>query len=269
MMSAQAKKGALLRRSRIVVNVEGPAERAGRGAATAGQRRGRGRGGRILLIIALVILALVLCLLAGLYFYWRSYQTSPDYSLALVVDAAQRGDMQTFDQLVDTDRIVDNFVPQVMEKAGRQNAPGPDGPMRRQLQSLVLKFAPQVKQRVREEVTAQVKELSERAEHKPFFLVALAMPFTVKTVQEGDAARVNANLRERPIELSMQRNGERWKIVGVRDDVLASRILENVMRDLPASAAGAGAPQIPEELRRQLEKRLPGGKLPDIPGLTK
>jgi flagellar basal body-associated protein FliL len=267
MMSTPLEISAPSRRSRIVVNLDEGQQAGGPRSARRSGASGGGRGRRILLILLVVFVAIVVAIAAGLFFWWQSYKTRPNYSLALVVDAAQRNDMTEFDKLVDTDKVVDNFLPQVLEKAGAQSSYGlPGGAMRKQLQAMLLKYAPQVKQRVREEVSGQVRELSARAEQKPFFLVALAMPFVVDTKQDGDAAKVNATLKDRPVELTMQRDGERWKIVGVKDDVLAARILESVARDLPANAA---TPQIPDELRKQVEKKLPGGKLPDIPIFTK
>jgi hypothetical protein len=253
-------------RSRIVVNLDEPQPTGGPRAARG---KGGGGGGRRILLIFLVLFGVVLLgIAAALYFWWQSYKARPNYSLALVVDAAQRNDMAQFDELVDMDRVVDNFVPQVVEKAGAQSSSSfslPGGALRKQLQAQLLKLAPQVKQRVREEVAGQVKEISARAGGKPFFLVAVALPFVVDTKENGDTAQVNATFKDRPIELTMQRNGERWKIVGVKDDVLVTRILENVARDLPADAA---TPPIPDNLRKKLEKQLPG-KLPDIPILTK
>jgi hypothetical protein len=269
-MSTLKMKGApLMRRSRIVVKLDDEQGAVGPKAKRRAGGRG-GRGGSMLLIFLALIAVILLGLLAGGYFWWQSYKTRPNYSLALLVDAAQRNDMQTFDSLVDMDRVVDGFVPQVLEKAGAQSAaglPAGGGAVRKQLQSVLLRFAPQIKQRAREEVAGQVKELSARAENKPFLLVALGMPFAVDTKQEADAAHVNAAFKDRHIELTMQRAGERWKVTGVKDDVLASRILESVSRELPANAATT--PQIPDELRRQVEKRLPGGKLPEIPIFTK
>jgi hypothetical protein len=268
MMSIPIEMSASFKRSRIVVNLDEPQPAGGpRAASRKGVKGGGGSRGRRILLIFLVLFTVVLVgIAAALYFWWQSYKARPNYSLALVVDAAQRNDMAAFDELVDMDRVVDNFVPQVVEKAGGQSSFGlPGGAIRKQLQAQMLKLAPQVKQRVREDVAAQVREISARAEGKPFFLVALSLPFIVDTKEEGDAAHINATFKDRPIELTMQRNGERWKIVGVKDDVLVSRILENVARDLPANAAN---PPIPDSLRKKLEKQLPG-KLPDIPILTK
>ena len=66
------------------------------------------RGGRVKKIFA--IIGISLALFAGIgaiggYFYWRSLQDTPQYSLALIIDAARRDDQTTIDQLVDSDAV--------------------------------------------------------------------------------------------------------------------------------------------------------------------
>ena len=54
--------------------------------------------------------SLLACLVVALgvaFLSWRHYQTTPTYSLALLVDAAQRNDMPDVDKIVDTDKIVE------------------------------------------------------------------------------------------------------------------------------------------------------------------
>jgi hypothetical protein len=77
----------------------------------------RGGCGKILGISA-VLLAIFLFIgaIAG-YFYWQGVKASPEYSLALLVDAARRGDQKAIDELVDTDAVVESFLPQVTDKA--------------------------------------------------------------------------------------------------------------------------------------------------------
>ena len=48
-----------------------------------------------------------MALAAGAFLSWHHYQTTPTYSLALLVDAAQRNDMPDVDKVMDTDKIVD------------------------------------------------------------------------------------------------------------------------------------------------------------------
>lgn len=220
------------------------------------------RGARILGIIAIVLAVIVLGAVAGGYFWWQSYKSKPAYSLALLVDAVQRNDMAAFDEIVDTDKIVDNFVPQVTEKAVGRYASALTGPLRSQVESLVPTLLPSVKQKVREEVIAQVKELSVPAEGKPFVLVALGIPYIADIKQEGDTAKVAVNLKDRPVTLNMQKNGERWRVISITDDTLAARIVENIAKDLPAVGS-----ELEKEVRKQLKRNLPGG-LPNVPLLN-
>ena len=203
--------------------------------------------GAVLLVgIAIIIIA---------FLWWQNYKTTPAYSLALLVDAVQRDDRATFDELVDTDQVVKNFVPQVTEKAIGQYASGITGALRQQIEALVPTLLPSVKQKVRDEVTKQIKTLAARAEGKPFILIALGMPSEVDIKEDGDTAHVAANLNNRPVELTMQRNGERWKIVAVKDDALAKQIVESIAKDLPS---------IENELEKQVRDQLKKGGLQDL-----
>lgn len=239
------------KRSRIVVDFEKARQIAhlpARGSS----------GARILLIVTIVFGVLLIGLIAGGYFYWQSYKTRPAYTLALLVDASQRNDQAAFDQIVDTDKIVQNFVPQVTEKAIGRYASALTAPLRKQVEQLVPKLLPGVKQQVHDEVTRHVKELSERAGNWPFPIMALGVPYVVDIKEEGDAATVDVTLKERPVQLTMQRNGEQWKIVAVKDDALATRIVDDIAKNLPA---------IGSELEREIRKNLPAG-VPNIPLLN-
>src|SRR5207245_11442303 len=95
-----------LRRNRIVIDLDqARADQQGRASA-----RRSGRAGRILGIIAVVLVLIIICVAAGAYFWWRHYQTSPAYSLALLADAAQRNDTATMDGLLDYDSIINSVV---------------------------------------------------------------------------------------------------------------------------------------------------------------
>ena len=110
-----------------------------------------------------------------------------------------------------------------------------------------------------EEVIAQVKELSARAEGKPFVIVALGIPYVVDIKEENDTAKATVTLKDRTVVLTLERNADRWKIVAITDDTMASRIVEKIMKDLPAVGS-----ELEKEVRKKLKKNLPGG-LPDIP----
>jgi uncharacterized membrane protein len=235
------------KRSRIVVQLD-------RAREMAQMPKKGSRGARVLLIVLLVIAALLVGLAIGFFFWWRSYKTGPAYSLALIVDAAQRNDAAGIDEIIDTNKVVENFAPQVTEQAtgrlGTALTPG----LRKQVEALVPKLLPRVQQIVHEEVVRQVKELGARAEGKPFFLIALAIPYIVDITEDGDTAKAVATHNDRTIELAMQRNGERWKIVGLKDEVLAKRVVDNIAKDLPAIGSS-----VEKEVRKQIQKNLPGG----------
>ncbi len=241
--------------SRIIINFE-------RARQMAHVPKRGSRAAKILGIIAIALVLIILGAIVGGYFWWQSYKTKPAYSLALLVDAVQRNDTAAFDEIVDTDKIVDNFVPQVTEKAFGRYASALTGPLRSQVEALVPKLLPGVKQKVHEEVVAQVKELSTRAEGKPFILVALGLPYIVDIKQNGDKASVAVNLKDRPVTLTMERNGQRWKIVSITDETLAAHIVDSIEKDLPAIGS-----QLEKEVRKNLKKNLPGG-LPNIPLLN-
>ena len=242
--------------SRIIINFE-------RARQMAHVPKRGSRAAKILGIIALALGLLVVGAVIGGYFWWQNYKTKPAYSLALLVDAVQRNDTAAFDGIVDTDKIVDNFVPQVTEKAFGRYASALTAPLRSQVETLIPKLLPGVKQKVHEEVVAQVKELSTRAEGKPFILVALGLPYVVDIKQDGDnKASVAVNLKDRPVTLAMERSGERWKIVSITDDTLATRIVDSIEKDLPAIGS-----RLEKEVRKNLKKNLPGG-LPNIPLLN-
>lgn len=244
------------KRSRIVVDFD-KAKQMALHPIDSLPRRGS-RGARILLIVVLVLVVLLVGLAAGGYFYWESYKTTPAYSLALLVDATQRNDQAAFDQIVDIDKIVTNFVPQVTEKALGQYAAALTAPLRKQVEQQVPKLVPGVKEKVREEVNKQVKEMSARAGNYPFPIVALGVPYVVGIKEEADTATVDVTLKDRPVQLTMQRNGEQWKIIAVKDDALAGRIVDEITKNLPA---------IGSELEREIRRNLPGG-VPDIPFLN-
>lgn len=199
------------------------------GAPPAQQNRPRGsRVKKVLGIIALLLCGFVLVAIAGGYLWWQHYKTEPAYSLALIVDAAQRNDMETVDRLVDTDKIVDNFLQQAMDKAAGQSSSLLNPQLQRQIQTLAPKMLPQIKKSVHDELEKEVKAFSSRAEGKPFALIALSIPFIMHFQEEGDTAQVTGTVKDKPIEMTMQRDGDHWKIVAVKNDELAARILNNI-----------------------------------------
>jgi hypothetical protein len=223
------------KRNRIVIELQSakqPSRKVESAYATPSPKRGR--LGKILAFIGGLVVLGLLCVVVGAYFWWSSYKQKPAYTIALVVDAVQRNDMKTFDTLVDTDKVVDNFMPQFTDTTtGKFASLIPPG-FRKQVETLIPQVLPAVKQQVHDQVAQQVKELSERAQGKPFLLIALGIPWIATVDQKGDNANVVIETKGRVTELTMQRNGELWKIVAVKDDQMTQHILDSMKKVLPS-----------------------------------
>ena len=198
--------------------------------------------------------AILLFLIIGAVIFWQVYKTRPSYSLALAVDAAQRNDAVAFDRVVDTSAVVQSFAPQVVEQALGRLGTALTPELRRRVETIVPTLLPGVTENVRNEVMREVRELTDRAAGKPFFLMALYIPFAVDIEREGDTAVVRAKKGDRTLELLMQRTPERrWKIVGVKDETLAKRIVDDITKYLPAIGTDLGT-----EIEKRLPQILPG-----------
>jgi hypothetical protein len=205
--------------------------------------------------VLIIIGGIVLLLAVGAVIYWQYYKTKPAYSLALLVDAAQRNDAAAFDNVVDTNKVIQSFAPQVIDEATGRLGTALTPQMRQRIEALVPTLIPNVTENLRGEVMRLVREKTTRAEGKPFFLIALFMPYIVEIKQEGETATVTDKSGERQLELTMQRTPEkRWKVVMVKDGALAKRIVDDIARFLPA-IGGAG---VENEIRREIDRRLPG-----------
>lgn len=258
-MAAPEEKDDRPKRKRIVINLEK--------ARTIAHVPPKGsRGAKILGIIAVALIVVILGGIIGGYLWWQSYKTGPAYTLALLVDASQNNDQATFDEIVDTDKIVDNFIPQVTEKALGRLGSLLTASRRKEIEALVPSLKPQVKKQVREEVAKRVGEIATRVGNKPFFLIALGVPYFADINEDGDNATAKVKLNDREVELIMQRNGERWKIVGVKDETMARSIVDKLAKNLPAIGQ-----DLEKDVRKQIDKNLPKDtqkNLPNIPGLN-
>ncbi|MGH9970639.1 MAG: hypothetical protein ACREBG_23010 [Pyrinomonadaceae bacterium] len=185
------------------------------------------------------ILGMALVMVAGLasgavYFWWEHYKTTPAYSLALLVDACQRNDTAVIDQIADTDKIVDNLAAQVTEKTVARYGAAAGPAVRRRVESLVPALLPSVKQSVQTAFAKRLQEIFEKSEPKPFVVLAIGLPYLVNISAEGDSAKVTAVGSDQRIELSLRRNGERWRVTGMKDDIVVQRIVDDIIKEFPA-----------------------------------
>jgi len=227
------------KRNRIVINLDQ--------STGAPVRRRSGGIGRVLLIIGLVLLILVGGAVAGGYFWWRHFQGTPAYTLAVLADAAQRKDIATCDSILNSEKITDDFVTQV-----RQRLTGSvvDSLWSPKVDSALPSVTPKLRETVHDEIIKELERLTAPAKGKPLVLIALVIGRFADIKQENNIANAQVNISGEQIRLTMQPEGNRWRVIAVQDDKLAKEIADGVMRNLPAR----GGAQLQDEIRKQLEK---------------
>lgn len=185
------------------------------------------------------VLGMTLVVVGGLaagavYLWWEHYKTTPAYSLAVLVDACQRNDTAMIAQIADTDKIVDSLAAQVTEKTVARYGAGAGPAVRRRVESLVPALMPSVKQSVQDAFARRMQEIFEKSEPKPFVVVAIGLPYLVNISAEGDSATVTPVGPDQRIELSLRRDGDRWKVTGLKDDIVVQRIVDSIIKEFPA-----------------------------------
>jgi hypothetical protein len=219
------------RKSRIVIDVE----RMRAEAAQKKKSRRFGRAGRALGVTGLVIIGLVLVLLVGSYAWWQGFRKSPAYSLALLLDSAQHDDVQAVETLIDADQIAQGFIPQVIDNLAAAGSPLPPQ-ARATLTATLPALLPRVRETMRDEIARSLKGLrQDDSSQMPFFVKALGVRQMADVNERGDVADVQVKAGERQVDLSMRRDGERWKVVTVKDPQLASEIAARLAASLPAA----------------------------------
>ena len=201
-------------------------------------KRSTKRGGRlwpkVLAAVGIIVVLLAGTAAAAGFLWWRNYQTTPAYSLALLVDAVQRKDAVTVNEIVDIDKIVDSVASDVTEKSVSRYGSTISPQQRKRVEALVPALLPGVKQNIRDSLVKRLQEISNESEPKPFIILALGIPYRVKITTESDSAKAIAPAQGRDIELIMQRNSERWRIVGIKDETVIPQIVDDIVKDFPA-----------------------------------
>ena len=196
----------------------------------------KSRAKKILGILAISLIAILIVGAIGGFFYWRHLKTTPQYSLALLVDAARRDDQAEIDKLVNVDAVVDDFVPQITDKAVELYGRGLAPTVINKLAVAVSPYLPAVKQRAKAEIPGVIREKTSKFENIPFWAIALGAGRILDIQQTGDTAIVKSNLQDRPLEVEMKQTGDRWQIVKIKDEELARRIAEKIGQEIIAAA---------------------------------
>lgn len=176
-----------------------------------------------IVVVSLLVIAGVLG-----WLYYRNLQKTPQYSLALLVYAAKHNDEATIAELVDTDAVVDDFVKQITDRAidlyGRNLPPA----ITLRIANLAEPIMPAIKDKAREKLPDAIRVRSQRLDNVPFFMMVLAADRYLDIKYDGDRATIRSKDPSRPLEMRMQQSGDRWKVVGVKDDQLATDIARSI-----------------------------------------
>lgn len=216
-------------RQRIVINLDGPSAKG----TTTRVRRPR-RWLRVLGILALLVLIGVVGAAVGGFFWWRHYQSTPAYAVTLLVDAAQRNDVAAFEKLINEDELAKNMVTSVSQKAASRYGYALNSSIQQRIDTVMPTLLPQLKQTIHDEVVKELQAFAATSEPRSFILLVVTVPRLMTVTTAGDTANVKAPLPERTIEFTMQREAEGWKVTQVKDEVLVQRVVDNVMKALPA-----------------------------------
>jgi hypothetical protein len=217
-------------RKRIVIDLDAP-----QGGPAARARVGkRGRWRRILALLMFVVLFVVLAAIVGGFFGWRYYQSTPSYTLTLMIDAAQRNDVAEFQKRIDDEEIAKNMLASVSQKAAGRYGFALNSSIQQRIDTILPTLLPGLKETVHDEVVKEIKEFASKSEPRPFIFLLVTVPSLMKITTEGDTAKATAALSDRTIEITMRRDSERWKVIEFKDDAVVQRVVDSVMKELPA-----------------------------------
>jgi len=214
---------------RIVINVE-PGK-------TAPVRRKSRRWAKILAVLAIVVVAAIALAAVGGFLWWRHYQSTPAYSLTLLVDAALRSDAPELAKRIDDEELAKNVVANVSQKASERYGVAMNAATQQQIDKAMASLAPRLKQTVHDEVATEIKSIATTSEQKPFLVLLMLVPTVIKITTEGDVAKASSVITNHPFELTMRRDADRWKVIGFNDDTMVQRLVDSVTKELPPLGA--------------------------------
>jgi hypothetical protein len=245
-------------RQRIVINLDGPKTQ---GAKPVRKRR---RWPRVLAILAGLVLIVVVAAAIGGFLWWRHYQSTPTYTLTLLIDAAQRNDVAEFQKRIDDDEIAKNMVASVSQKAAGRYGFSLNSSIQGRIDAMMPSLLPRLKQTIHDEVVKEIKQFASESEPKPFILLVVAVPSLMTVTTEGDNAKATAKMTDRTIELTLRRNstergsaGSDWKVTDFKDDVVVQRVVDNVMKELPAIGGIDSSSPLLKQSRGKQRRRGP------------
>lgn len=195
--------------------------------------------GRVAKLIFISVIALLVMSCSAGFFYWRSLKSTPQYSLALLIDASRRNDNDKINDLVNIDKVVDDFVPQIISSAVDMYGRGLPKETIANLSVVAQPIMPALKDRAKMELPRVIRDRTEKFDRIPFAAIVMGADRYLDISVKGDIATVKSKEEDKPLELTMKREGDHWQVVGVRDHDLSDKIAQTVGQQIIAVASGA------------------------------
>jgi len=127
--------------------------------------------------------------------------------------------------------------------------------IQQQIDKVMPALLPQMKQTIHDEVVKQIQEFASKSEPRPFIFLVVTLPSLLTVTTEGDKANVKVPLSSRTVELTMQRDATGWKVTEFKDDVVIQRVVDGVMKDLPAIGSIDWSDVVPKKSQRKRRGR--------------
>ncbi len=194
-------------------------------------------GKRIFGYFAAILLVIIVAGSVVGYLYWRSLVKTPQYSIALIVDAARNNDEKTANELIDIDSVVEDFLPQIVAKAVELYGRGLPPQMLAKAELAAAPLMPAVKERARSEIPKVIRSKTKQLENVPFAALVFGADRYLDIELNGDIATVKSVRPQDSFILKMRRNGDKWVIVGLSDEKLAENIARRIGQELMHLAA--------------------------------
>ena len=234
-------------RQRIVINLDEQAT-----AKAKPLKRKRRRWPRVLAVLVLLVVIGVVAAGVGGFFLWRHYQSTPTYTLALMLDAAQSNDVAEFQKRIDDEEIAKNIAARVNQKAAARYGYALNSTIQQRIDSAMPSLLPRVKQTVQDEFFNAMKAFAAAPEKRSFITILGAVRSLLTITEEGDSANAKGAMAGHNIEMTMRRDGNGWKVIDVKDDAIVQRIVDGVMKDLPAIGnIDANSPLLKQSQRKR------------------
>jgi hypothetical protein len=211
-------------RQRIVINLDGP--------KTDGAKPGR-RWRRVLGILAVLVLVGVVAVAVGGFLWWRHYQSTPDYTLGLILDAARRNDLAEYQKRFDDEEIAKNMTAVVSQKTSERYGYTGNSTAQQVIDNALPSLSPAVKQTIHDELLLVMKNFAAAPEQRSFIPLVTAASTFMTVTKEGDTAKATGRINGHRIELTMRPDADRWKVTAVDDDLIVQRVVDTVMKGLP------------------------------------